>query len=158
MKTNRFLPSLKFYHPTKNQKLLSSGVVRTKTEPDFKRLGIKQGLLHIYLRDGDLRGTASRIAKMNGIMNGILNASIHVGNSDVVCGFVYEDSNQLVDIISSIRHINGVDRVMWSEEVFELPVNSNNVLSSVKKFWNGNGNNGNRNNNNRIHFKGKNRY
>lgn len=121
---------------TKN--ITDSGVVRTKTVPDFKKLGIKQGLLHIYLRDGNIRRSASQIAKMDGI----LSASIHVGNSDVVCGFVYEDSNQLVDIIAAIKHMSGVHKVKWSEEVSELPVNSGNALSSFKKFWNGNGING----------------
>jgi hypothetical protein len=45
--------------------------------------------------------------------------------------------------------MKAVHKVKWSEEVSELPVNSGNVLSSFKKFWNGNGNNGNNN----IRFK-----
>ena len=113
--------------------------------PDFRKLGIKQGLLHIYLTDGNIRQSASQIAKMDGIMS----ASIHIGNSDVVYGFVYEDSDQLVDIIAAIKHMNNVHKVRWSEEVSELPVNSGNVLSSFKKFWNGNGNNGNNRNSKR---------
>src|SRR5689334_24566198 len=52
---------------TKN--ITDSGVVRTKTVPDFKKLGIKQGLLHIYLRDGNIRRSASQIAKMDGILS-----------------------------------------------------------------------------------------
>jgi DNA-binding Lrp family transcriptional regulator len=128
---------------TKN--LTDSGVVHTRTVPDFRKLGIKQGLLHIYLTDGNIRQSASQIAKMDGIMS----ASIHIGDSDVVCGFVYEDSDQLVDIIAAIKHMNNVHKVKWSEEVSELPVNSGNVLSSFKKFWNVNGNNGNNRNSKR---------
>jgi hypothetical protein len=38
----------------------------------------------------------------------------------VVGEFVYEDSEQLVDLISHVKSIDGVDRVVWSEEVFLL--------------------------------------
>lgn len=116
--------------------IMQSGIVHTKIEPNFKRLGIKKGLLHIYLRDGDIKGSAFKVAKMDGI----LSASIHIGNTDVVSDFVYEDSEQLIDTISCMKHMDGVDRVMWSEEVFTVPVDPENVLSSFKKMWN-NGNN-----------------
>lgn len=68
-------------------------------------------------------------------MDGVLSASVHVGNSDIVSEFVYEDSEQLVDTISKIKHMDGVDRVLWSEEVYEVPVDPVNVLSSFKKMW-----------------------
>jgi hypothetical protein len=69
-------------------------------------------------------------------MYGILSSSVHVGNSDVVGEFVYEDSDQLVDTISNKKHLDGVSKVLWSEEVSSVPVNAENVLRPFKKMWN----------------------
>jgi len=55
-------------------------------QPNFKLLRIAKGLLHTYLRNGQLRKTAEKITEMKGI----LLASLHVGNSDVVSEFLYE--------------------------------------------------------------------
>lgn len=41
--------------------------------------------------------------------------------------FVYQDSEQIVDILSTIKKLDGVDKAVWSEEVFVLPVNQQNV-------------------------------
>jgi DNA-binding Lrp family transcriptional regulator len=115
--------------------IMLSGIVHVKIEPNFRRLGIKKGLLHVYLTNGDIKESATRVSKMDGI----LSSSVHVGNSDVVGEFVYEDSEQLVDTISNLKHLDGVSRVLWSEEVYSVPVNADNVLSSFKKMWsNGN--------------------
>lgn len=111
--------------------IMLSGIVNTRVEPNFKRLGIKKGLLQVYLSNGDIKRSTSEVAKMDGV----LSASVHVGNSDIVSEFVYEDSEQLVDTISKIKHMDGVDRVLWSEEVYEVPVDPVNVLSSFKKMW-----------------------
>lgn len=114
--------------------IMLSGIVTMRILPNFKRLGIKKGLIHIYLRNGDIKVSTSRVAKMNGF----LSASVHVGNSDIVGDFVYEESEQLVDAISEIKHMDGVDRVLWSEEVFSVPVDPENVLSSFKRMWKNN--------------------
>ena len=124
--------------------ILLSGIVTTRVQPDFKRLGIKKGLMHVYLRNGDIKDRAYEVAKMDGM----LSVSVHVGNSDVVGEFVYEDSEQLIDAISNIKHMDGVDRVLWSEEVYSVPVDPENVLSSFKRMWNKNSNGMNRKNNN----------
>jgi DNA-binding Lrp family transcriptional regulator len=153
----------------RTRNIMLSGIVTMRIEPNFKRLGIKKGLLHVYLSNGDIKDSIMQVANMDGI----LSASVHVGNSDIVGEFVYEDSEQLVDTISNIKHMNGVERVLWSEEVYSVPVNPDNVLSSFKKMWaknnssnnkysnnkqspkNNNGNNNFRNNNNRKRYSKK---
>jgi hypothetical protein len=40
---------------------------------------------------------------------GIMSAGIHVGNSDIVGEFVYEDSEQLVDLISHVKKKDEVE-------------------------------------------------
>jgi DNA-binding Lrp family transcriptional regulator len=114
------------------RKIMLSGIVQTKIEPNFLRLGIKKGLLNVYLSNGDIKEIAMKISKMDGI----LSCSVHVGNCDVVGEFVYEDSEQLVDTVSNIRHLEGVRNVLWSEEVYSVPVTAENILSSFKKMWN----------------------
>src|SRR5918996_4379448 len=51
----------------RTRRILQSGMVTLEYQPNFKVLGIKKGLLYIYLRDGKLRKTAEKISKMDGI-------------------------------------------------------------------------------------------
>ena len=121
--------------------ILQSGIVTLEYQPDFKLLGMKKGLLHTYLEDGQLRKTGEKISKMDGI----LSVTIHVGNSDVVSEFVYDNSEELVDIIAAIKQIEGVDRVVWSEEVFKIHTTKENVMKSFQKYWKDNNTNYNNN-------------
>ena len=123
--------------------ILLAGIVTLEYIPNFKMLDIKKGLLHTYLRDGKLRKTAEKISEMEGI----LSVSLHVGNSDIVSEFVYDNSEELVDIIAAIKEIEGVDKVMWSEEIFKLPRHKENIMKSFKKYWNNNNHNTNYKNN-----------
>jgi Lrp/AsnC family transcriptional regulator for asnA, asnC and gidA len=127
--------------------ILLSGIVTLEYTPNFQMLGIKKGLLHTYLRDGKLRKTAEKISEMEGI----LSVTLHVGNSDIVSEFVYDNSEELVDIIAAIKEIEGVDKVMWSEEIFKLPIHKENIMKSFNKYWTNNNhykNNNRRNNHN----------
>src|SRR5687767_13330437 len=93
-------------------------------------------MLHIYLRDGNLKQRAETISKLDGV----LSVSIHVGNSDIVAEFVYDNSECLVDIISEIKHMQGIEKVNWSEEIYKVPPSKENVLKSLKKYWTDNNN------------------
>jgi predicted RND superfamily exporter protein len=125
--------------------ILLAGIVTLEYIPNFKMLDIKKGLLHTYLRDGKLRKTAEKISEMEGI----LSVTLHVGNSDVVSEFVYDNSEELVDIIAAIKEIEGVDKVMWSEEISKLPRHKEHIMKSFKKYWNNNNHNTNYKNNSR---------
>jgi len=63
--------------------------------------------------------------------NGILSVAVHIGNSDLVALFIYKDSKQLLDIISETKLIQGVNRVLWSEEVYFIPMKEDkfNILN-----------------------------
>jgi hypothetical protein len=56
--------------------IMLSKIVTNKIQPNFKRLGIKRGLIHVYLSNGDIKARVNDIA----CMEGFLSASIHVGN------------------------------------------------------------------------------
>jgi DNA-binding Lrp family transcriptional regulator len=125
----------------RTRRILQSGIVKVDYTPNFKMLGIKKGMLHTYLRDGQLRQTAEKISEMEGI----LSVSLHVGNSDIVSEFVYEESEDLVDIIASIKQLGGVDRALWSEEIVKLPSHKENIMKSFRKYWDNNNKNYNNN-------------
>ena len=114
--------------------ILQSEIVTQEYQPNFKMLGIKKGLLHTYLRDGKLRKTAEKISEMEGI----LSVTIHVGNSDIVSEFVFDNSEDLIDIIAAIKEIQGVEQVVWSEEIYKLKTHKENILKSFNKYWQNN--------------------
>jgi hypothetical protein len=128
----------------RTRRILLSGMIKLEYTPSFKKLGIKKGLLHTYLSNGQLRNTAEKESEMDGI----LSTTIHVGNSDIVSEFIYENSEDLVDIVAEIKQIEGVERVVWSEEVFKLPTHKMNIMRSFKKYWENNSNSNTNNNNN----------
>jgi DNA-binding Lrp family transcriptional regulator len=99
--------------------ILQSGLLKHYFRPDYRRLGLKKGMIHVYLRDGDMKFTAEKISGMEGVTS----VSIHIGNSDIVADFVYRDSEQIIDIVSSIKRLAGVENTVWSEEVYVLPIN-----------------------------------
>lgn len=53
-------------------------------------------------------------------LQGVVSASAHLGNSDIVLEFVFEDSGEVLKLISTVKHLNGVQKVVWSEEVYTL--------------------------------------
>lgn len=135
----------------RTRNIIRNGLVEVRIQPNFRKIGVKKGLLHVYIRTGEIKESAQEISKLDGV----LNSSVHVGNSDVVAEFVYEDSEQLIDTIIKIKRLENVERVLWSEEVFTIPVDADNIVRSFKKMWNsspynknGNGN-GKKNNNNK---------
>ena len=117
----------------RTRQILEKELVQHFFKPNYKQLGLKKGMIHVYLADGNMKPTAEKISKMDGITS----VAIHIGNSDVVADYVYKDSEQLVDILSSIKKLEGVERTVWSEEVFTLPVNNENVTSVYGRLTGG---------------------
>lgn len=119
----------------RTKRILESKIVNVEYVPNFKKLDIKTSLLHIYIRDSQIQHIAEKIAKMDGIYS----CSVHVGNSDIVSEFIYFDSSEdVVKIIEAIKQIDGVEKVLWSEEVFKLPKHPEHLMKSFRKFWNNN--------------------
>lgn len=116
----------------RTRNIIRNHLIELRILPNFKKIGIKIGLLHVYIDHGDVKELALEISKMDGV----LSSSIHVGNSDVVAEFAYEDSEQLMDTIIKIKRNESVERVLWSEEVSRIPVDANNIVKSFKKMWN----------------------
>ena len=142
----------------RTRNIIRNGLVEVRIQPNFRRIGVKKGLLHVYIKTGEIKESAGEISKLDGV----LSSSVHVGNSDVVAEFVYEDSEQLIDSIIKIKRLENVERVLWSEEVFTIPIDSDNIVRSFRKMWNnspynknGNSNSIKYNNNNKKIKNGK---
>ncbi|HZA62248.1 MAG TPA: hypothetical protein VE573_05205 [Nitrososphaeraceae archaeon] len=54
--------------------------VISRNEIDYKRLGYKRGLIHIYLNHGNLNQIATRVTKMDSVQT----VSLHAANSDII--------------------------------------------------------------------------
>lgn len=101
----------------RTRRLFEAEIVENRVVLNFKRLGYRSGLLHLYLKNGNMQEIAKRVAAIRGVQS----TSIHVGNSDVVSVFVFKETQQLLDVMSETKKIEGVDRVVWSEEVLDIP-------------------------------------
>jgi DNA-binding Lrp family transcriptional regulator len=115
--------------------ILQSGLLQQNYKPDYRRLGLKKGMIHVYLRDGDMKSTAEKISNMEGVTS----VSIHIGNSDIVADFVYRDSEQIIEIVSSIKRLDGVDKAVWSEEVYVLPISQRKLAVPFYRLIKGGG-------------------
>lgn len=114
----------------RTRKLLERDIIRVKYELNYKKLGFRTGMLHVYLKDGNMQAIADRISKVAGMQS----TSIHIGNSDIVGLFVFRETQHLLDIISDCKKIEGVERVVWSEEVLTIdhPAGGGKTLISEK--------------------------
>lgn len=94
--------------------LVQHGVLKPTFELRHSRIGLKKGFLHVYLDDGSVSEMVDKLLARDGIYS----ASAHIGNSDVIGMFVYKDSRDILDLIEWTKHQDGVERVVWSEEVY----------------------------------------
>jgi len=102
----------------RTRRLFEKHFVTQKVELNYDKLGYKRGFLHVYLTNGQINKIGQAIADMPGTIS----VAVHIGNSDLVALFIYKDSKQLLKIIGDTKFIEGVDRVLWSEEVYFIPV------------------------------------
>ncbi len=112
------------------RKLFEADAVRSNVELNYRKLGLKSGEIFVYLKDGDVKRIAQQLAAMEGMRS----VSIHIGNSDIIGIFMYKDSAHLLELTSKIRQIDGVARLVWSEEIYRIPPNSHPLLSPVLKW------------------------
>jgi Lrp/AsnC family transcriptional regulator for asnA, asnC and gidA len=105
------------------RKLFEHHLIVSTVDLNYEKLGYKRGMLHLYLSNGHVNEVGQVLAEMPGI----LSVAVHIGNSDLVALFVYKNSKQLLDTISESKKITGVDRVLWSEEVYFIKMNENKL-------------------------------
>jgi len=102
----------------RTRKLGEKELIVTRTEPNYEKLGFKRGLIHVYLSKGEIDSVGLKLSKLRGIIS----ASVHVGNSDLVGFFIYRTTKQLLKMTTDVKQIPGVEKVMWSEEVYSIKI------------------------------------
>ena len=102
--------------------LFEKGLLELRTVPNYKKLGFKRGLLHVYVSNGEAESIGQKLVELKGIIS----ASLHIGNSDLVGEFVYRDSSEILNLISDVKNIEGVEHTVWSEEVLDIPRSGGN--------------------------------
>jgi DNA-binding Lrp family transcriptional regulator len=105
------------------RKLIEKGFVTSKTLINFTKFGFKSGSVHIYLDDGNVDAILNSVSKLKGVTA----LEVHIGNSDIIAGVVYKEGRDLLYLITNIKKMEGVKRIVWSERVFEYPLTSNNI-------------------------------
>lgn len=107
----------------RSRRLIRRGILTMKTEVNLPMMGYKKGLIHVYITNGNIEQIAHRIS----ISDSIESVEIHIGNSDMIGNVIYNDSMQLVQTISDIKKIEGVEHIVWSEEVYSIKDNTNKM-------------------------------
>ena len=65
-------------------------------------------------------------------MKGITSVSLVTGSIDIFCVCLFRDTNHLFKILESIKSIERVEKVSWSEEVRNIPPEM--TISSLEGF------------------------
>ena len=112
----------------RTRKLVQKGVVTVKAEVNLEMMGFKRGLIHIYINDGNLDQIARKISTLDPVES----VEIHIGNSDMIGNVIYNNSKQLLQTISDIKKLEGVDRIVWSEEVYNIKNNNDRITSLLE--------------------------
>jgi Lrp/AsnC family transcriptional regulator for asnA, asnC and gidA len=111
----------------RTRNLIKNGTILTRSEINFEKMGIKSGMIHIYLRDGNIDQLAHKISTFNTISS----IEVHIGNSDLIANVCYRDNKQLLQTISDIKHIEGVDRIVWSEKIYDVRNRNTNFINGL---------------------------
>lgn len=103
--------------------LIEKGFVVSKNHIDFAKFGFKSGSIHIYLRNGNIDAVLEKVSKLKGVTT----LEVHIGNSDIIAEVVYREGYDLLNLITRIKNMEGVGRIVWSERILEYPLSGNNV-------------------------------
>ena len=105
------------------RRLLEKGFVTSKNYIDFTKFGFKSGSIHIYLKNGNVESILDKVSKIKGVTS----LEVHIGNSDIIAQIVYQHGHDLLDLITNIKNMESIDRIVWSEHIFDYPISSSNV-------------------------------
>ena len=97
--------------------LLTKEIITPRVQLNYEKLGLKTGLLHIYLKSGDIDQIAKKVYETDGSTS----FEIHIGNSDILANVVYKEGKELLNIITTIKKIEAVERIVWSERIYQSP-------------------------------------
>jgi DNA-binding Lrp family transcriptional regulator len=109
----------------RTRKLIQKGMVTIKADVNLEMMGFKRGLIHVYISNGNV----DQIARKISMLDPIESVEIHIGNSDMIGNVIYNESKQLLQTISDIKKVEGVVKIVWSEEVYNVKENNNKLVN-----------------------------
>jgi DNA-binding Lrp family transcriptional regulator len=114
----------------RTRRLFEKNTVKSRIEPNYRQLGFNKGVVHLYINNVDTMAVSQKLAEIQGVVS----VSIHIGNSDIVGDIIYRNSIEVLDLIAKCKRIEGVTKVVWSEEVYALPfvLTDKKVLAYLK--------------------------
>lgn len=83
----------------------------------------------MYLKDGNPRVIAEKFLELPGVIS----AAGHIGNSDMLLEFVFRGSDEILQLISSVKNMNSVEKIVWSQEIFKISKARQFVLGENNK-------------------------
>jgi DNA-binding Lrp family transcriptional regulator len=95
---------------------------------NYQKLGAKRAFISIKINGSNIHSVAQDISKIRGI----LSVSLTVGNFDLIGIVVYNNSEELLDIISAIKSSRGVKSTEWSEEIYKISRNNYPIPTLVR--------------------------
>lgn len=107
----------------RTRKLFEEELIVNTVELIYEKLGYKSGQLHLCVSHGLVDEVGQNLA----YRPGILLAAVHIGNSDLVAVFIYKGSKQLLEMISESKKIKGVEKLLWTEEVYFIKMHENKL-------------------------------
>ena len=107
--------------------LISAGYINSKVEVNHQKLGFKTGLMHVYLRNGNIEEMTKKILDLDHITY----VEVHIGNSDILGNVVYKEGIELLNLISAIKKMEGVDKILWSERIYQSPSKGNERMINI---------------------------
>jgi DNA-binding Lrp family transcriptional regulator len=102
------------------RKIYENQYVSRKNVINYKKLGLRKGYLQISLRGNNAHTVAQKICGLRGIIS----VSEVTGIFDIISTCVFRDTNELFSILENIKTIEGVNKVVSSEEVRSIDANS----------------------------------
>ncbi len=109
----------------RTRRLIEKGMISMKAEVNLAMMGFKRGVIHVYITNGNL----DQIARKISLLERIESVEIHIGNSDMIGNVIYGDSRHLLQTISDIKKMEGVERIVWSEEIYNITNNDNKMAN-----------------------------
>ena len=79
--------------------LITARFVVSNIEVNYQMFGFKTGLVHVYLRNGNIEETTKKIENLNEITY----VEIHIGNSDILGNVIYKEGKELLNLIATIK-------------------------------------------------------
>ena len=101
---------------TKN--LISSGYVVPVVHLNFKKFGLRRGLLQFKCKSANLKEAVQKVSAIRGVES----VGGYLGSLDLIANVVYSDSSEVLGMIAEAQKLDLISDVTWSEEIHSMPI------------------------------------